>query len=64
MCNTHIHSSHVLYTDYDYNCPESIKDMHGDVVLDMCKHCGAGEIELKNSCLNNIINNKHENNRL
>lgn len=37
---------HVLYTDEDENLPLSILDGNGQVVLGLCKNCGAGEIQL------------------
>lgn len=41
---------HVLYTNADADAPASIKDIHGDVVLGLCKVCGRGEIQLQNPC--------------
>lgn len=35
-------------TDSDsYNAPEAIKDRNGDIVLGLCRDCGAGECELE-----------------
>lgn len=37
---------HELYKDSDTDAPRAIKDVHDDVVLDLCKNCGGGEREL------------------
>lgn len=43
--------THTLYTDDDSDKPEAICDSNGQVCLDLCKVCGAGEVELgENSC--------------
>lgn len=39
-------ATHTLYEKGDEGCPEQILDRNGDVVLGLCKHCGAGESEL------------------
>lgn len=41
---------HRLYTNRDADAPESIKDRNGDVVLDLCRDCGAGEGQLAENC--------------
>lgn len=41
---------HRLYKTRDADAPESIKDRNGDVVLDLCRDCGAGESELQEDC--------------
>lgn len=47
-------ASHTLYKRGDVGVPESIRDSNGDVVLGLCKVCGAGEIELEQSrCVGN-----------
>lgn len=38
--------SHDIYTDADASRPDVICDSNGQVVLDLCKRCGAGEAEL------------------
>jgi len=37
---------HDLYTDADKHRPEQICDRNGQVVLSLCKRCGAAEYEL------------------
>lgn len=39
-------TDHILYEDGDENIPKVIIDRNGQVALDMCKCCGAAEIEL------------------
>jgi len=39
-------TDHVLYRDKDPDVPSVICDHSGYVVLDLCKNCGAAEIEL------------------
>lgn len=39
-------ASHDLYTNQDKDRPDAICDANGQVVLSLCKHCGAGEAEL------------------
>lgn len=41
---------HRLYKTRDADAPESIKDRNGDIVLDLCRDCGAGESELSEDC--------------
>lgn len=41
---------HRLYTTRDADAPDSIKDQNGEVVLDLCRYCGAGESELQEDC--------------
>ncbi|HBS81057.1 MAG TPA: hypothetical protein DD989_20785, partial [Pseudomonas sp.] len=41
---------HDLYRTSDEDAPESIKDRNGEVVLDLCRKCGRGEVELKDGC--------------
>lgn len=43
--------NHVLYKTGDPDAPDSIKDAHGDVVLDQCRKCGRGEAELEQGCI-------------
>lgn len=38
--------THVLYKTGDADAPAVIKDGNGDVVLQLCRRCGAGEAEL------------------
>jgi len=45
LSNT-IAATHTCYEKGDEGCPEQILDRNGDVVLGLCKHCGAGESEL------------------
>lgn len=42
---------HDLYENSDENIPKSIQDQNGDVVLDLCKLCNKGEIELQGPCI-------------
>ncbi len=42
--------SHDLYKTGDADAPEVIKDRNGEVVLDLCRRCGRGEIELSEPC--------------
>jgi hypothetical protein len=41
---------HVLYKTTDPDCPRSILDGHGEVVLGLCRVCSRGEIELSEPC--------------
>lgn len=41
---------HILFHRKDDYIPQSIQDGNGDIVLAMCKVCGAGEIELEQPC--------------
>lgn len=43
-------NGHSLFTKSDPDCPDQVKDRNGDVVLGMCKKCGAAEIELSSPC--------------
>lgn len=43
-------NGHVLYENCDDDAPSSIKDGNGDIVLGLCRICGAGEIELEQQC--------------
>lgn len=43
-------NGHVLYAQGDSDAPDSIKDSNVDVVLGLCRLCGAAEIELDVSC--------------
>lgn len=40
---------HRLYKTRDADAPEGIKDRNGEVVLDLCRDCGAGESQLSES---------------
>jgi|GEM_PF-1198208 len=42
--------THDLYQAGDLAAPDAIKDLHGDVVLALCKRCGQGEAELEATC--------------
>jgi len=42
--------THILYKTTDDDSPESICDRNGEVVLGLCRVCGAGEIELDERC--------------
>lgn len=42
--------SHVLYKTGDMDAPDVIKDRNGEVVLDLCRVCNKGEIELSQPC--------------
>lgn len=42
--------SHVLYKNGEPDVPDCIKDRNGEVVLGLCRRCGAGEIELSGPC--------------
>lgn len=44
-------NSHILYTDKDYDVPDSIKDNNGDIVLHLCRRCGRGESDLYQPCV-------------
>lgn len=48
--NWKMNKDHVLYRDNDPDAPDCIKDIHGAVVLDLCRRCGKGEIELDGPC--------------
>lgn len=41
---------HTLYVTADPDAPEVIKDRNGDVVLALCRVCGAAESELSKPC--------------
>lgn len=41
--------AHDLFKNGDENIPNSICDIHGDIVLDLCKVCHKGESELDDS---------------
>lgn len=59
----HVEASlHVLYETGDVDAPESIKDRNGDVVLRLCRRCGAGEIELEESCVDRLVAKLREKN--
>jgi len=38
---------HILYETGDAGAPDSIKDGNGEVVLGLCKVCGAAEVQLE-----------------
>jgi len=40
-------STHRLYGRHDKDAPDVIRDRNGEVVLGLCRDCGAGEIELE-----------------
>jgi hypothetical protein len=42
--------AHDCYSGFDPAAPDAIKDRNGEVVLGLCKVCGAGEIELEEPC--------------
>ena len=44
-------TGHQLYKHGDKDVPDAIKDRNGDIVLDLCKVCGKGEVELNRSCV-------------
>lgn len=44
------HPDHLLYRTGDADAPDVIKDRNGEVVLDLCRTCGRGEIELSEPC--------------
>lgn len=41
---------HVMFVTGDDDCPRSILDNHGEVVLGMCRVCGRAEAELSEPC--------------
>lgn len=41
---------HVLYKTGDMDAPDVIKDRNGEVVLDLCRVCNKGEVELSQPC--------------
>ncbi len=41
---------HELFEDGDPDAPSQIKDQNGDIVLGLCKICGAAEAELETPC--------------
>ena len=41
---------HELYKTGDSDAPEQIKDRNGEVVLNLCRRCGRGEVELSGPC--------------
>lgn len=41
---------HILFQNGDADAPCTIKDGHGQVVLNMCKICMKGEAELSGPC--------------
>src|ERR1700757_4904925 len=43
-------NQHVIYKQGDMDAPDSIKDRNGDIVLDLCKICGKGKVELMEPC--------------
>lgn len=43
-------NKHVLYETGDPDAPDAIKDSNGEVVLGLCKNCGAAEVELGRKC--------------
>jgi hypothetical protein len=43
---------HDLYKDGDPDLPKAILDANGQVVLNLCKVCSRGEIELSEPCSN------------
>lgn len=49
---THPHNrnGHILYVRSDKDAPDSIKDVNGDIALELCKVCGRGEVELDEQC--------------
>jgi hypothetical protein len=48
--------THLLYKDGDPNAPDSILDSNGQVVLGLCRICGAAEAELETSgCVDEVI---------
>ena len=50
---------HALWNENDPDCPETLKDSNGDVVLGMCKVCSKGEGELPDNgghCVGGKVN--------
>lgn len=47
-------SKHTLYITGDRDAPDSIKGQNGEVVLDLCRVCNRGEIELSEPCSEDI----------
>ena len=45
-----VYNGHDCYVDGDADAPDVIKDNNGEVVLDLCKRCGRGEVELDEPC--------------
>lgn len=45
------YNGHVLYEQGDQGIPPSLLDQNGDIVLGVCKVCGAAEIELEVACM-------------
>ena len=43
-------ATHEVFSNDDTDAPNSIKDLHGDVVLDLCKKCGKAESEHSQPC--------------
>lgn len=46
----HSRPAHVLYKTGDADAPDVIKDSNGEVVLGLCRACGAAEIDLQMDC--------------
>lgn len=46
MPNDDNFETHILYEQGDKDAPRAICDSNGDVVLSLCRICGAGEYEL------------------
>ena len=44
------YATHKLYETSDRDAPDCIKDSNGVVVLDLCKWCNRGEVELYEPC--------------
>lgn len=41
---------HDLYETGDPDAPDCVRDRNGDVVLELCRRCGRGEVELSEPC--------------
>lgn len=44
------YATHSLYEQGDKDAPACVKDRYGDVVLDLCRWCNRGEVELYEPC--------------
>lgn len=43
--------AHILYRQGDPDAPRVIKDRNGQIVLDLCRVCGLGEMRLDEPCV-------------
>lgn len=55
---------HRLYKMSDADAPDSIKDRNGEVVLDLCRDCGAGESQLSEVCIEKTSKRVYVKNKL